>query len=232
MSVPRVLVELPPDAGAATRVALPEASRRHVLKALRLGDGDNVVAFDGSGRSAMGRLVRTGQHWQIELTEAPTSVSALPALTICCAVPKGQRADWLAEKLGELGVTRLVPLLTDRGVVEPGAGKIERWRRLAESAARQSRAPTVLDVAQPVKLATAIESEGQGVVLTTERPAARWAGEATVLYVGPEGGWSPVELEAFDAAGSGFATLGSTVLRVETAAVVAAGLARALGKAV
>ena len=161
----------------------------------------------------------------VVLTEAATA-RALPPLTVCCAVPKGQRADWLAEKLGELGVTTWVPLLTERGIVEPGGNKVERWRRLAESAARQSRSPTVLEVVAPAKVAAVLNDIGPGVVLTTERPAGGLVA-ASVLYVGPEGGWSERELAGVRRGGGcGFASLGETVLRVETAAIVAAGVVR------
>ena len=206
-------------------IPLPAEAVRHLTRSLRLGEGDPVVAFDDEGRTAPATLKRDGDAWLATLDDAPTAAEALPELTVCCAVPKGPRADWLAEKLGELGVTRLVPLLTKHGVVDPGQGKVDRWRRLAAQAARQSRSPGVLEITEPLDVATALTELGSGVVLTTERPAAG-LGQASIVYIGPEGGWTEAELAQFDDAGCSFATLGVTVLRVETAAVAAAAVLR------
>ncbi len=224
-SLPRARATLPPDAAAGTVVPLDEGVARHLVTVRRLQTGDAVELFDGAGRQAEATLV-VAQSVTATLVETPTS-STLPPLVVCSAVPKGQRADWLAEKLGELGVSTWVPLKTARSVVDPGDNKLDRWRRLADAAATQSRSPTTMTVESTHSLADALAAVGSGIVMATERPGdALHAGAGGVFYIGPEGGWSDGELEAFDAAGCTFATLGPTILRIETAAILAAGIVR------
>ena len=182
--------------------------------------------FDPNGRLAKAVLRKDEDHWIAELVEAPRSagVSPLSTLTICSAVPKGNRADWMVEKLAELGVGRLVPIVTGRSVVDPGGNKLDRWRRIASEAAKQSRAATTMVVGEVTALADALARHGQGaVVLSTEGPGGPLGAlSADVLFVGPEGGWNDAELGAFRTAGTPFVTLGPSILRVETAAVCGA----------
>ncbi|MEM1012986.1 MAG: RsmE family RNA methyltransferase [Planctomycetota bacterium] len=227
--LPRARAELGDDQLAGDATMLQADVARHLTRSRRLGDGDEIEVFDGTGRSARAKLIVSHETVIAELLEAPTVVR-LPSLVMCVAVPKGQRADWLAEKLAELGVTRWVPLVTERSVVNPGHNKLDRWRRLASAAATQSHAPETLDVARPMSLADALAHVGPGAVYTTERDATVSDGATPAIhYIGPEGGWTDRELEAFAAAGCSFATLGPTILRIETAAILAAGLVRFAG---
>jgi 16S rRNA (uracil1498-N3)-methyltransferase len=148
----------------------------------------------------------------------------LPAVTVAFAVPKGDRAEWAVQKLTEVGVDRIVPLVTDRGVVrwpaDRAARQVERWRAIARHAAMQSRRLTLPDVGEPQPPAALV---GPAVALTDpdgEPPRL----SLPTLLIGPEGGWSDGEL------GLGLArvTLGPGVLRTETAAVIAGGLLAAI----
>ncbi|MEM7806744.1 MAG: RsmE family RNA methyltransferase [Planctomycetota bacterium] len=227
--MPRARAELNDDLSAGDVVSLEADVARHLTRSRRLGNGDEVELFDGTGRSAKATLV-VGDAVSATLLDMPTVVR-LPSLVMCVAVPKGQRADWMAEKLAELGVTRWVPLVTERSVVDPGGNKLERWRRLASAAATQSHAPETLDVARPMSLADALSNVGPGVVYTTERDATSGDNPTPPIhYIGPEGGWTDRELDAFADAGCSFATLGPTILRIETAAILAAGLVRFAGE--
>ena len=217
--------------GAAAGDVLPlaDAEARHATAVRRLGQGEAVTLLDPAGRTAGARLSRGEAGWAVRLTEAPAGPPSRARLTVYAAVPKGARADWMAEKLCELGVARWVPLLTRRSTVNPGANKVARWRRLAAEAAKQSGSPPTL-VDDPTPLAEALAGCRSPTVLTTERDAPPLAA-AESAWVGPEGGWDGVELAAFDEAGARYATLGDSVLRVETAAIVAAAVARSTGGA-
>src|SRR5919112_467971 len=138
--------------------------------------------------------------------------------------------DLVVEKATEVGAARIVPLLTERGVVNPREGKVGRWRRVAEAAARQSLRLDVPEVAEPVSFDDALSQAGEDGVLLHNgvglQPVEAVVGSTTKLFVGPEGGWSEGELRSAEEAGIGFGSLGPYRLRSETAGIVA--VARAL----
>jgi 16S rRNA (uracil1498-N3)-methyltransferase len=146
-------------------------------------------------------------------------------ITLYQAVPKGGRMDLLVEKATEVGATRIVPLLAERGVVNPRGGKVGRWRRVAEAAARQALRLGVPDVAEPVRFEDAVlEVEGTGILLHNApalRPVEAVVGVPASLFVGPEGGWSAGELRLAEEAGISFGGLGPYRLRSETAGIIA-----------
>lgn len=137
--------------------------------------------------------------------------------------------DLVVEKATELGVTRVVPLTTERGVVKlpQGDGKTPRWRRVAEAAARQSLQLRVPEVAEPTPFLKAARGvEESGVLLHNESglpplEEVVTPGAAVGLFVGPEGGWSEEELAVAREASLTLASLGPYRLRSETAGIVA-----------
>jgi 16S rRNA (uracil1498-N3)-methyltransferase len=135
----------------------------------------------------------------------------------------------MVEKLSELGVAELVPLLTERSVVDPGQSKLERFSRIAREAAKQCRSAAPMRIVAPTPLGEAIRmiaASGEPAAVLTTRPSGTSLMELRVLrvVVGPEGGWSARELEEMEASGLTPARLTQTILRTETAAVCAAGL--------
>lgn len=226
---------------SAGRVELPPGEAHHVRDVLRLESGEELELFDNSGQTALATIDQidsTGVFVIVDEREmklpAPTGVS----ITIASAVPKGDRADWMIEKLSELGVSRFIPLITARSVVLPvGKNKRERWQRIAKESAKQSRRAGVMLIDELTALKDAIESVGPiGCFLSTEsdaEPIARSIdGKSTIaLFVGPEGGWTSNELDTMRAAGMRGLRLTTTVLRVETAAIAAATIASVLGLA-
>ncbi|MHB1584209.1 MAG: RsmE family RNA methyltransferase [Acidimicrobiales bacterium] len=199
---------------------LEPADERHLSRSLRLRDGEPVVASDGSGgwRGCRFRVARRGDGDAALEPDGPVRREPAPPfdLTVAFAPVKGDRPEWVVQKLTELGVDRLVPLLADRSVVrwsgERGRVAVERLRRVAREAAAQSRRVRLPEVAAPTALA-----------MLAERPALADLGGAPpapgvhAVAVGPEGGWSDRER------GMGLPTLGlgPRVLRAETAAVAA-----------
>lgn len=157
--------------------------------------------------------------------------------------PKGNRADWLVEKLAEIGVKRLVPLQTERTVVAPGDAKLVRWRRKCVEAAKQARRAVVMEVVGAATLADVLSTAAQGTDLLFGDAAATTptlvehlldrGGDATaqsraaMFLIGPEGGFTPDETAAMTRAGARAVRLNDGVLRIETAAIVAATIWRA-----
>ncbi len=147
------------------------------------------------------------------------------------AVPKGGRMDLVVEKATEVGATGIVPLLTGRGVVSPREGKVDRWRRVAEAAARQSLGLFVPEVREPVAFEVAVREAGEAGVLLHNVSGLRDIEDVVEpgvrLFVGPEGGWAEAELGLAERAGLVLAGLGARRLRSETAGIVAVSRARA-----
>ena len=159
------------------------------------------------------------------MEELAASDGAGVEISLYQAVPKGGRMDLVVEKATEVGATRVVPLLAERGVVNPREGKVGRWRRVAEAAARQSLRLRVPEVAEPVRFEEAILEAGETGVLLHNAPDLQPL-EAIVqspasLFIGPEGGWSEDELRRAEEAGVAFGGLGSYRLRSETAGIIA-----------
>lgn len=211
---------------------LDAAAAHHLIAVLRLGDGAEVEAFDDGGHLARAvlRLSPDGAaSLHVESVEQAVDGNEL-RLAVASAVPKGERADWMVEKLSELGVARFIPLATARSVVHPeGRSKRERWARLASEAARQSRRAGVMQIDELTPLPQAIASLAQDheiCCLSTTAEAtpiqallAAPRAARIALFIGPEGGWAPEEIERMQAAGARSIALTQTVLRVETAAV-------------
>jgi 16S rRNA (uracil1498-N3)-methyltransferase len=200
----------------------------HLRRVLRLRAGEAVSTSDGAGRwractfDGSAVLEPAGP-----VVEVPTPA---PPVTVGFAVPKGDRAEWAVQKLTEIGVDRIIPLVTAHGVVRwddaRAARQRDRLAAVARQAAMQSRRVTLPTVDPPTALAAlrdALAGVGGGVALAEPGGAAPSLARPVIL-VGPEGGWSAEEL----AGGTATVALAATVLRTETAAVVAGTLLVAL----
>jgi 16S rRNA (uracil1498-N3)-methyltransferase len=214
---------------AGDALSLPEGEARHVLKALRGRQGDVLEVVDADRRLFLAELRGRGEAYVLEAPEAQDHEDL--DLSLYQAVPKGGRMDLVVEKATEVGATRIVPLVTERGIVLPRGGKVERWRRVAEAAARQSLRLRVPEVAEPVHFSQAVRGVGSDGVLLHNAPVLEPL-EAVIrdsvsLFVGPEGGWSEDELRDAEEAGLAMAQLGPYRLRSETAGMVAVARARA-----
>jgi 16S rRNA (uracil1498-N3)-methyltransferase len=208
---------------------LDQADTHHLTSVLRLRDGEIVVAGDGAGRWAPCRM-RVGSPPGATLERVgpvETTEASAPTVTVAFAPVKGDRPEWVVQKLTELGVDRIVPILTARSVVrwegERATKAVERLRRVAREGAAQSRRAWLPEVA-------AVSSLGSLAALTGVPTALANPGGSPpdlsrpVVAIGPEGGWDQAELEA----GCELVGLGSTILRAETAAVAAGTLLCAL----
>lgn len=224
-------------------LTLTGGDHRYLARVLRARPGQRVTLFDGRGGEIRAEVVRVGiGETELALVHGDpvgaTRAAGVPVVLLT-AVPRGGRMDFLVQKTVELGVTRLVPLIMERSVVRPDATKRTRWETIAKEAARQCGRADVPAVDAPIAL--------PGALRDGSLPARRfvlWEGEkthalgaalaggslATALLVGPEGGFTPPEIDAARAAGFSAVGLGPRILRVETAAIVAVALAQqALG---
>jgi 16S rRNA (uracil1498-N3)-methyltransferase len=207
---------------------LADSQAHHLRDVLRLDQGATIQLFDDTGLTATAVIKKISPNAVVvHVTQIDQQESTL-SLTMAVAVPKGERADWMVEKLSELGVFRFVPLITDRGVVKPGgANKLDRWKRLAVESAKQSRRPGVMEIAPLQTLQYALNIAASSWYCSTATDStpiadASLAPKNLWLFVGPEGGWSPQEIEKFQQAKSTPIALTQTILRVETAAIAAA----------
>jgi 16S rRNA (uracil1498-N3)-methyltransferase len=157
-------------------------------------------------------------------------------LVIATAIPKGPRAEAMVDQLAQLGVDCLIPLQADHGVVKPGDHKLTRFEKIAITAMKQSVSPWLMRIDAPATLDQVLENRPKRCLILDPggRPVLPVDGDKVedmdelILLIGPEGGWSERELAAAEVAGVGRWKISDAVLRIETAAVVAAGLARYL----
>jgi 16S rRNA (uracil1498-N3)-methyltransferase len=214
---------------------LSDDDAHHLGRVLRLRAGEEVIASDGRGRWARAT-------WQDADVLAPVRAAAgvggdgtvqserpaAPALTVAFAPVKGERPEWVVQKLTELGIDRIVPLLSERSVVRwsgaRGKTTVEKLRRVAREAAAQCRRVWLPEITDTVRFAELGSLGGDGEVVLAQLSGDRPSLRRHVVAVGPEGGWSSDEL----AAGLPTVGFGLSVLRAETAAVTAGALLASL----
>ena len=223
----------PPSQWAWGRVVLDEAEGRHAAEVLRLRVGDTASVFDGAGRAAEIRFLSVGKR-RVEGEVVRERLVPRPdfELTLVQAIPKGKLFEWILEKATELGVSRIVPLLTERTVVQLDASererKSEKWERVVVEACKQCGQNWLPLVDLPVTTAQFLKKEPSGrAFIGSLHPGAVSLGtalreglpKAVSFLVGPEGDFTPDEMERFRAWGAQPVGLGEIVLRVETAAM-------------
>ena len=202
----------------------------HLGRVLRLRAGVEVCATDGQGGW---RATTFAGGDRLEVAgEVQRQPRPEPLLTVAFAPVKGDRPELVVQKLTEVGVDRIVPLVTARSVVrwdgDRAAKQMERLRRVAQEACGQCRRlwlPEVgLGLDAPVTPAALLDALGGAGTVVAEPGGGALGSSARTVLVGPEGGWAPEELAAADDGGAGRCTLGPHVLRAETAAIVAGAL--------
>jgi 16S rRNA (uracil1498-N3)-methyltransferase len=217
------------------RVVFASDDAHKLATVLRKTSGDRVQVVDSAGAGYVATLTVEGKRVSAVLDERFERGVPEPEVRIAIAqaIPKGQKMDFIVEKATELGATAIVPLRSERVVGErTGDAKIERWRRIAKSAAQQSgrtRIPTVADIATWDDL-LATFSQYDRVYIPWELAEPRPLREvfeyearttnAMLVIIGPEGGFSASEVARAQAAGAMAISLGPRILRTETAALV------------
>lgn len=222
---------------AAGALRLPQDAARHA-QVLRLQPGDALTLFDGAGGEWSAAVTRMGRA-DVDVAVGahdPVEREAARAVHLLVGMPANERMDWLVEKAAELGAASVQPVASARSVLkldgERAARRRERWQAIAIAACEQCGRNRVPAVALPLPLKEALARAPQGdarllLSLRAEgRPLAQAAGSAGPVWLlhGPEGGLTAEEEDAALAAGFAPASLGTRVLRAETASVAALAL--------
>lgn len=221
-----------------------EEATHHLLHVLRLREGDHITAFNGAGKQAEAKIVTSEAQTALEIVRILPAVAPSLNLTLIATVIKGTRMDTLIEKATEIGVSTIKPVLTKRSVVKlddkQARKKIERWQRIAISAAKQCGSDHLPEIA-PIQNLIDLELPSPLIVAAlcgSPRPLATIASElisagneSLAVVIGPEGDFTPDELQHLTQAGAIPASLGPLVLRAETAAIYAASVTMSIADA-
>ena len=222
------------------RAALVGAHAAHLSRTLRaqVGQEFEVACGDRVRRAIIASL--DDERVEFELGEEITVSAPLP-ITLLLAVFKFDRMEWAMEKCTELNVTSILPVIarrTEKHLAQAAQKRVERWRRIGREASEQARRVAPPEIGDPIKLVdAALEAPAELciVLAETEREAhlldvlgARHDIRSLTLAIGPEGGWTSDEFELFEQARWTSASLGTTILRAETAAIAALVLARSI----
>ena len=231
-----------PPSGHPTHAALTGEQALHLARVLRAEPGQifDVVAAGFLHRAEITAV--TNDRVDFLLHEELESDSALP-LHLYLAVFKFDHLEWAIEKATELGVAEITPVLarrTEKHLAQAAVKRVERWRRIAHEASQQSRRTSVPTIADPTPLKLALErataptrillSETEQILSLSESLGAThldsemWE-PPTSLAIGPEGGWTPEEMNLFTHQNWTHVTLGPRILRAETAAIAAIAIA-------
>lgn len=227
----------------------PEA--HHLLHVLRASPGDRVVLFDGSGAEFEAEVVgTTRKQVELQVLQRHDVSRELPVeLVLAVALPRGDRQEWLVQKAVELGVTRLVPLITERSVAKPNAKSLTRMQRTVIEASKQCRRNTFMVIEEPASWSQYLavtqigppkdptsddkravdQVSGWIAHLDGGRPLSetlRGDGTSFHFAIGPEGGFSDEEVDAASDRGWHICCLGQSTLRTETAAIAVASYLR------
>ncbi|WP_101925162.1 MULTISPECIES: 16S rRNA (uracil(1498)-N(3))-methyltransferase [Luteimonas] len=232
MRVIRAFVDRPLAIGGT--VELPGDAAAHLVRVLRLREGDACVLFNGDGVDHDARLTAVGKRGASAeiLASRTVNLESPLSITLVQGIARGDKMDWILQKATELGVAAFVPVSSDRSEVKLDAERAGKrhahWRSVVVAACEQSWRSRIPDVAPPRSLAAALAD--------LPADASRWlldpdavSGSATmaapsggiVLAIGPEGGWSANDRAALIAAGFDGLRLGPRILRTETAGMAA-----------
>jgi 16S rRNA (uracil1498-N3)-methyltransferase len=220
-----------PIQGNSAQITGPEA--HHLLHVMRGKPGDQVKLFDGTGNEYLAQITLLSRR-DVELTvltRATVSRESSRQVTLAVALPKGDRQSWLVEKAVELGVARLIPLVTERSQAKITDSVLDRLRRTVIEASKQCERNVLMEIAAPTSWQEFSARPADGLRLiaipgaTEPLHLVSLGTEVPVLAaIGPEGDWSPQEIAAAKTSGWRPISLGPRILRVETAAILTAGL--------
>lgn len=233
MRLTRIHVPGPLDAGG--KITLPPQAGEHLTRVLRLAVGAPFIMFDGRGGEYAGEISSTGKQVRAQvLRHDPVERESPLDLTLLQGVARGERMDLIVQKATELGVARIVPVLTERAVVKLDPKQRERkrehWQSIVVSACEQcgrNRVPAVHDA---VSFGDAVNLCPEGATrcllaadatISLTQAAAHAAGAKLVLLIGPEGGLADSEEKHAQANGFISCRLGPRIMRTETAGLAA-----------
>ncbi|NQU10886.1 16S rRNA (uracil(1498)-N(3))-methyltransferase [bacterium] len=217
---------------------LTGAEAHHCLNVLRLKPGDTLTVFDGRGHEALGRITAVERDTvRLQMLSQSTSGPRPWRITLAQAIPK-RSMDLIVQKAAELGVVEIIPLVSDRTIVQPrghASHKVDRWREIVLEACKQCGTNWLPEVHPPrpvrellgqlgpydLRLIGSLQPEARPLreVLRGALPARPATPPAVLVVIGPEGDFTPAELAAAKSAGCQPVSFGPLVLRSETAAL-------------
>ena len=210
---------------------LDDRASHHLARVLRVKTGDRLSVFNGDGNNYQGAIVTADKHQVSVLIDSIEQAETESSLNTCLAlaVSKGDRFEWAIKKATELGVSSIVPILSQRVDVRLSPArwqkKQEHWQQIVISACEQSGRAVVPEVKQPITLSpwlSGVEADCKLVLDPEATPSALHDQPTSIaLLIGPEGGLAPSELTLALENGFSAMRLGPRVLRTETAPLVA-----------
>lgn len=225
---------------AATTVTVAGDEAHHAIRVKRAAVGDRVTMMDGQGHMARARIAeiikdrKTGEWlFTAAVEDVARQPRVEPRIEVWASPAKGPRLEAMIDGLSQAGAASWSPLITERTVVEPREGKLDRMQRLAAEASKQCGRAWHLEIGTGGDLKTALSpgTVGTRVVVADASGGSYqasggedWAATAVRVLIGPEGGWTPAELQQAKSAGATIVSVGPHVMRIETAAVVACGI--------
>jgi 16S rRNA (uracil1498-N3)-methyltransferase len=232
-----IRVYMPDVTAGATRVEVRGDEAHHLSRVVRARVGERVGVFDGRGREWRAHVVDVARQAVTLELEAEIAPVPEPAVRVALAVGvlKGDQMDTVVRDATVMGVTHIVPLVTDHVVVSARAwrddGALARWQRVAVAAAKQSQRAVVPTIAGVTSMADLMAGQEAELTLVCIEPSATGPVGATwqklpvpssvLVCVGPEGGWSGAEVTTFGARGAHAVSLGPRTLRAEAVPAVA-----------
>ena len=226
----RYFISSPVD---SDHITLSGSEAHHLIHVMRAEIGDQLILFDGSGSqfSAEIQQLKKNSAELLICERQPIDVELPAQLTVATALPKGDRQKWLVEKLVELGTSRLIPLASQRAVAKPVSQALARLERGVVESSKQCGRNRLMTIDSPLTVAELIEQNSPDTFCIVAHPQPPTNGLSLdeqlaaqpktnlLLAIGPEGGWTPEEIEQFEAAQWQVVDLGPRVLRMETAAI-------------
>ena len=224
MAEPRFFI--PPDQIQRNRFSLTGSEAWHAARVLRMKLGDRIHLFDGKNLSYQGHIesISSERVEGIIVAQEENTPSSSVNVILYQALIKGPKWDWLVEKACEIGVAKLVPLVTARTIVKPSReNAVERWKRIALAASKQCGRTNFMEVAPVMALREAVDQampESLSLIpwekenATSIRSACvGFKGKHVRVLIGPEGGWESEEVERAQGKGIIPVRLGPTLLR-------------------
>jgi 16S rRNA (uracil1498-N3)-methyltransferase len=224
----------------ADRLVLTPEQDRYLMRVLRLQYGDRFQAIDGTGKLYLAEIAidnsqssAAGTARIIEVITTTSNPELSSPITLICALPKGNNFDDIVRACTELGVTSILPAISDRTLLNPSPHKLLRWRKIAQEAAEQSERLSIPTIAEPQSLLAIFsqlpdrsyryccEARGEHPHLLAQLQATDRSELPIIVAIGPEGGWTHGEIELATQHDFHLVSLGQHILRTITAPIVA-----------
>ncbi|MCU0549631.1 MAG: 16S rRNA (uracil(1498)-N(3))-methyltransferase [Leptolyngbya sp. Prado105] len=206
-------------------VELTSEQQHYLQRVLRLKNGDRFIALDGKGQTWLA-ILGSDQATLIESVQASSELTL--SVTLLLALPKNGFDD-VVRQVTELGVSCIVPMISDRTLLKPSHNKLDRWRKIAQEAAEQCERQIVPTILEPMPFQQALALEAESKYICAERSSSQHLlncelSESVIVAIGCEGGWTHQELDMAIAQNYQPVTLGKRILRAVTAPITALSL--------